>query len=188
MQIAKDRLAQSEKLEPTSSSPSSTKTRLIFVSVSPKDKIEKTELLNHLNILKTEGTDVWTEDDIRPGEDQYQTISEKVDEADLVILLITVNYLNSFEAQTRIIAQLRKQREHRNRVVISIIARPCAWERVGWITEISREILPADKKPVWRNDGFYADEELTKIVRRISLTLTSLSLENDYCQQSFDHS
>lgn len=157
----------------TSSSPVPTKKvkpkprPTVFISYSHKDEKEKEELVSHLGVLENEGlVDVWVDDEIVPGGDWYDDINQTISRAKVAILLITANFLNSQFIKNEEVPRLLERRRHEGLVVFPVIARPCAWSRVNWLTKLN--VKPKNGTPIWRQGGRYVDEELALIAETVA--------------------
>lgn len=137
----------------------------VFISYSRRDEKEKDELLSHLGVLQRAGIiDVWNDDRIGAGSDWQTEINRAIDRAKVAILLISAAFLNS-EKLEREVSRLLQRRQGEGLVVFPIIAKECAWRKVEWLARIVR---PKDEKPVWREGGRYADEELARIAEEVA--------------------
>ncbi|MCB0174035.1 MAG: CHAT domain-containing protein [Anaerolineae bacterium] len=138
----------------------------VFISYDHHDEQEKNQLLSHLNLLGGAGLiEVWSDDLIPPGADRETAINQVVARSEVAILLISANYLSSQIILDKMIPQLHSQHRQRNLTIIPIIAKSCAWESIDWLHKMG--VLPRSRKPVWRDAGRYADEELEIIVKEI---------------------
>ncbi|NEP19240.1 MAG: toll/interleukin-1 receptor domain-containing protein, partial [Leptolyngbya sp. SIO4C1] len=120
----------------------------VFISYSHKDEVLKDEVLRHLRILQREGEiNTWQDQDIEAGTEWATEIKENLEKAQIVLLLITSNFLASdycYETEM----QRAVQRHHEGTArVIPIILKPCSWQ----YSIFSRlQVLPTDGKPVSR--------------------------------------
>jgi len=144
----------------------------IFVSYSRKDDAEKNKLLSHLSVFKHAGqTGVWSDDRIGVGEDWRERIEEALANADIALLLVTDNFLDSDFIMNKEVPVFLERQRTENLTIVPIIARPCAWQEIDWIEKIN--VKPRNGNPVWRDGGKYADDELATIVRDIARTIRS---------------
>jgi nucleotide-binding universal stress UspA family protein len=134
----------------------------IFVSYSHADIKQKERLLKHLSVLDGAADfDVWTDDQIRPGEKWEPVIEFALSNSSIAILLISADFLSSDFVRRREIPAILERREKQDLRLYPILAKSCAWQAVPWIKEI--QIRPVAAKPVWRSGGKYADDELARI-------------------------
>ncbi len=140
---------------------------IVFISYSQKNEKEKDTLLSHLGILQRAGLiDLWSDDRIKAGSNWQQEIQQAIAQARVAILLISADFLSSdFILDTQIPALLRRQ-ESEGLVVLSIIARDCAWQKIDWL--VKTKIRPKNGHPVWRSGGLYVDEDLAVIAAEIA--------------------
>ncbi len=111
------------------------------------DEPWKNMLDKHLAVLKrTEGIHTWDESMIRGGELFDERINQQLDEANLILLLVSSDFLASDKLYND---QLRKalQRSGEGKAyIIPILVRPCAWE--GAVFSKSKFILPRKQNPI----------------------------------------
>jgi len=123
----------------------------IFVSYSHRDESFREDLDKHLAILRRQGIiQLWHDRRITPGSDWDGQIDSALSHADIVIPLVSADFLASdycYEVELR--QALEWHRAGRTHVV-PIIVRPCDWTSspLGSI-----QALPRDARPVsaWAN-------------------------------------
>jgi hypothetical protein len=131
------------------------------------DEAEKEKLLHQLGVFKYAGeVAVWTDDQIDAGEDWQQEIERVLSAADVAVLLITDNFLDSDFIRDRELPVLLKRHQERHLSIVPIIVRDCAWELTDWLKGIN--VKPKNGAPVWREGGIYVDQELKIIVKEIA--------------------
>ncbi len=139
----------------------------VFIGYSRKDEKEKEALLSHLGVLECAGLiDLWGEDRLGAGTDWEQEISQAITQARVAILLISANFLTSAFILNRVIPALLKRYEDESLPVFPIIAKACAWEKVGWLQKMS--VRPKSGKPVWSDGGHHVDEDLAIVAREVA--------------------
>lgn len=157
----------------------------LFVSYSHKDNQNDSshvqKFIDHLAPLKANGliSDVWSDNRIRAGANLEKEIGGNLDDADVVCLLVSANFLaseNCMKEKREAFELLKRGRV----VVIPIILSPCGWQEDKDIME--RLALPADGKPVlsfpdedtaWQNVYTGLKAVLEKEVRIRQLKITS---------------
>ncbi len=138
----------------------------VFISYSHKDEAEKEKLISHLGVLQSDGLiDVWVDDRLDPGSDWAADIDQAINRARVAILLITANFLTSDILQTEV-PRLLARRQYEELIVFPVIARPCAWRKVEWLVKM--KVRPKHEEPVWREGGYYVDEELAAIAEEVA--------------------
>ncbi len=93
-------------------------------------------------------------------------------QAKVAILLISANFLNSEFILSQEVPALLKRREREGLTIFPVIAKPCAWRTIDWLSNM--QVRPQDGRPVWRDDGRYADEELAVLTEEVAATLSEV--------------
>lgn len=143
----------------------------VVLSYSHMDHSLRKELAAQLAPLRRGGLiRDWSDQEISPGEERRITIEEHMREADVILLLISADFLASDYCHDVEVA-LALQRGSRGEVdLIPIILRDCDWSR----TPLSEyQVLPQGGKPVtsWTN----RDEAWADVVRGIRRAVARLS-------------
>ncbi|HEX6704976.1 MAG TPA: TIR domain-containing protein [Albitalea sp.] len=117
----------------------------IFVSYSHLDDDLRQALSRHLSVLKNEGVvEIWDDREIVPGDEWEGEIDARLDEARIVVFLVSANFLASrYCAQET--ARALKRRERGEATVIPVVLRHCDWRNspLGAL-----QALPQDGQPV----------------------------------------
>lgn len=146
----------------------------VFISYSHQDEQEKDLLLKHLSVLQGAGLiDVWSDDRIAGGADWEREIRETMARAKVAILLISVNFLTSDFILKKEVPELLERRKKEGLAVFPVIAQSCAWKTVTWLTEMN--VRPKNGRPVWRDGGKYAHEDLTAIAEEVGKIIEKVS-------------
>jgi len=123
----------------------------IFVSYSHKDAGHFERVSNILHRLKRHKlVEEWYDRKIAPGQEWEEAIDEKLKTADVVLLLVSPDFVGSDYAYYREMQQALERHEQGEAVVIPIIVRPVDWEGEPFG---KLQALPRDAKPVteWSN-------------------------------------
>jgi TIR domain len=161
-------------------SPSVTDSSLkIFISYSHKDVKDKDKLETHLGVL--DDLELWTDTRIGVGRDWRQEINEALNEAAIVVLLITANFLTSQFIKNEEIPKLLVRRKDEGLRIFPLIARECPWELVLWIER--NQILPRDAKPIWRKGGS-SNLELKLITLEVAHALKEANIKRQLVRES----
>ena len=101
----------------------------VFLSYSHRDSAYKEQLCKHLIQLKrNEIIETWTDNLIKPGQLWEEEISKQMENANVFILLISVDFLNSYYCfEKELNVALQKHHDHKA-IVIPILIKPCDWE------------------------------------------------------------
>ena len=109
----------------------------VFISYSYQDEEWKKRLQKHLSVLEMEGLlSVWEDRQIAEGDVWYPAIEQALSEADVAILLISVDLLTSRFIRGEEIPRLLKRREDEGIRVIPLILKPCPWRKVEWLSAL----------------------------------------------------
>ena len=118
----------------------------VFVSYAREDEALKDELLKQLAPLRRRGAlAVWHDRDLNAGEPLPQ-IQAELDQADVVLLLLSVDYLASDELHDREMMRAIERHTAGAAKVIPIFLRPISIEDDAPFAELSG--LPSGRKPV----------------------------------------
>ncbi len=97
----------------------------LFFSYSHKDEELRDELAKHLSILKQEGViEVWHDRNIGPGAEWGGEIDENLNTADIILLLISADFLASDYCYKQEALRAMKRHDAGEAVVIPILLRP----------------------------------------------------------------
>lgn len=142
----------------------------VFISYSHADEGLRDELEVHLAMLKRQGlVDVWHDRRLVAGDRLDWTISKELDQADVILLLVSPNFLASDYCYK--IEKGRALERHREGTarLISVILRPCDWTH----TDLAQFLVtPTDGKPItqWPDkDAAFLD--ITRQIRRAIETM-----------------
>ena len=137
----------------------------VFISYSHKDEELRDQLEVQLAMLKRQGLiDVWHDRRLLPGDDLDLNINDELDAADVILLLVSPDFLASDYCYK--IEKGRALDRHREGTarLISVILRPCDWSH----TDLGKYLVtPTDGRPVtlWPNiDEAFLD--VAKSIRR----------------------
>lgn len=118
----------------------------VFISYSHKDEQYREELEKHLVMLKRKGLiQTWNDRKILPGQDWGKEISKELEASDIIVLLVSSDFLASDYCFDIEVQQAMKQHELGTSTVVPIILRSCDWHDApfGII-----QGLPKDAKPI----------------------------------------
>lgn len=118
----------------------------VFISYSHKDEALRNELETHLAMLKRDGTiETWHDRRIVAGTDLDDAISENLENAEIVLILVTASFLASnYCYENEMLRALEKQKEGSS-TLIPVILRPCDWHSSPFG---KLNATPTDGKPV----------------------------------------
>jgi hypothetical protein len=142
----------------------------VFISYAHTDEIYRKELENHLSVLKRNGyIDTWTDRELIPGENWGNKISNELEEAKIILLLISSDFLSSKYCYDVEMNRAVERHNSQEAIVIPIIIRYCDWSNTPFATIPG---LPVNAKPV--KDWDDQDQAFLNIVEGIKSLLNSL--------------
>lgn len=135
----------------------------VFISYSHQDEQIKDELIKHLSPLRRLNLiDAWHDRKISAGDKWDTAITDALQSADIVLLLVSIDFINSkYCYDVEMETALERERTGEI-VVIPVIARNCMWKT----TEFARlQATPTDGKAIasWAD----RDEAMTIVAERI---------------------
>jgi len=142
----------------------------IFISYSHEDEIYKDKLEKHLSILKRNNViETWHDRKIVPGEEWDKKIKEELENAQIILLLVSVDFLSSNYCYDIEIKRAVEKHEKGEAVLIPIMLRKCDWNE----TSFSKiQTLPKNAKPVKNFED--EDEAFYSIIEGIKIAITQL--------------
>src|SRR5512145_104173 len=128
----------------------------VFVSYSQKDDTLRGELETHLKLLVRQGIiSPWTDRDIVPGEEWRSRIEEQLETADLILLLVSANFLASDFIRNEELKRAIQRPDAGEARVIPILLRPCDWRGTPFakLQGLPKNVRPitkwADRDEAW---------------------------------------
>lgn len=143
----------------------------VFISYAHEDETYKKELEKVLKVIdrQHDALEVWSDRQMFAGDQVEEAILERLEQADIVCMLISRDFMASDYCFTKEMAEALRKYEEGSGIPVSIIIRPTPdWHGHG----IGRHLaLPFDGKPMedWKSpDSFWADvqKELSRLVER----------------------
>lgn len=142
----------------------------VFYSYSHRDEELRDELATHLSLLRRQGLILpWHDREITAGEEWKGHVDEALERSDIVLLLISADFLASdycYDVELKLAMERHEKREAR---VIPIIVRECSWTAAPFGR---LQALPKDGKAVktWSDrDTAWRDVEdgLAKAIKEL---------------------
>lgn len=138
-----------------------------FVSYASPDLDYKNELKKHFKVLIDKNLmEYWDGKAILPGEVWDSKIKEHLEQADVILLLISVDFLNSEYINNVELNRAMERYKNGEVTIIPILVRPCDFES-HYLNNL--HALPENKKPIekWKNK----DEAYVNIINHIKAIL-----------------
>jgi hypothetical protein len=155
-------------VEDTPTAPAPTR---IFVSYAHEDDSHRQQLANHLSQLSSEGLiEIWDDRRIPPGDEWDDAITDAMERADVILLLVSSDLLASRYIRRREMARAMERHEAGEAQVVPIIVRRCDWHSApfGRLQALPRE---ARAISTWED----TDSAWTDVARRLRVMLSSPS-------------
>ncbi len=134
------------------------KTLKIFYCYAREDKLLREEMDLHLSTLKRLNHVItWADHEIAPGEDWARSIDNHLNDANIIFLLVSPNFIGSDYCYGIEMQRALERHERKQARVIPIILRPVDWEDAPFS---KLQVLPTNALPVtsWTNrDSAFAD-------------------------------
>jgi hypothetical protein len=100
----------------------------VFVIYAHDDQRFRDEVGKHLSPLEGRCIEIWYDRAILPGADWDATIREKLEQANLFLLLVSSNLLASNYCRTVEFARAFERARLNDAVILPILLKPCLWE------------------------------------------------------------
>jgi len=141
--------------------------RNVFISYSHKDECWKDDLLTHLNVFETlKLIKVWHDRNTEGGQNWSPPIESAIDQADIAVLLISGDYLDSDYINTHEVPRILARRASKALHVLPVILRPCLWKRLPWLSGILA--LPKDGRPLSAGSRHAIESQLVDIAEKVA--------------------
>ncbi len=158
----------------------------VFISYSDTDKEWMEKVRKQLSVLAQQGDlDVWSNDDIRAGEDWRAKIEAALNQASLAVLLISVDFLTSDFILGQEVPTILKRRQEQGLQIYPIIVRSCSWGEVDWLSSLKvrplrsgKEALALGSPAEQDNDLGYISVEIASLFKQADRKVAKTSYEN----------
>lgn len=143
----------------------------VFVSYAREDEALRNDLAKHLMLMERQGViSTWSDRKIEVGSDRTEQTDKNLNSADIVLLLISSDFLASDYCWNVEMSQAIERHEVGEAQVIPIILRAVDWEMSPFA---KLQMLPRDRKPVrsWSDQ----DEAFKNIASELRRTIGSFS-------------
>ncbi len=154
----------------------------LFISYSHKDEVLVSKFNNHISPLKNNGTlTEWYDRKIETGEEFQTDIDNNLENADIICLMISDNFLSSRAclSEKEISLSLRSKKGIR---VIPVILSHCLWTEHKELSELLA--VPADGKAITsftdQNEGWLDAVKWIKQVCISVMQIKDIKLKEDF--------
>jgi hypothetical protein len=147
----------------------------VFYSYSHRDERLRDVLATHLSLLRRQGViREWHDRRITPGDTWQQSIDENIDSADIILLLVSADFIASDYCWGQEVVRAIERHTSGDARVIPIIVRPVDW---GGAVFGKLQALPENGKPItlWPN----RDLAWVNVVKGIRMAVEALRKPSD---------
>ena len=146
----------------------------LFISYSSKDEIYRESLEKHLSLMKRKKEiETWSYRKIPPGKEWEQEISENLESADVIVLLISPDFMASDYCFDIEVKRAMEKHESKDSVVLPVIVRACDWKDGAPFSKLQALPAPADPIKKWKDE----DEAWLSVASGIKKVAKSLEAE-----------
>lgn len=143
----------------------------LFYSYCQKNDTERSKLEKHLNmLLQNNAIDGWYDGNIIPGEKWETQIDANLKEANIVVFLVTAEWIASEACQKEWETAKKWAERQSDKTLVPVIAKPCAWTDYSDMKDY--QALPKAGKAVSRWDD--EDEAWLDVYEGIKNVITEL--------------
>jgi hypothetical protein len=142
----------------------------LFISYSHKDEALRRELDNHLKpLIREKVIEAWHDRQIDAGKVWPKEIEEKLNKADMILLLISSDFVASDYCNTIEMEQALQRHEKGEAIIVPVILRTCDWENEKFA---KFQAFPTDAKAItaWEDkDAAFTD--VARGIRQVAKNL-----------------
>lgn len=149
-----------------------------FICYAHEDRSTVSGIRSHLKPLERSGlVSVWHDVEILPGQHWDKSIKAQLQEADLVLLFVSVDFIASdYIEKTELHAALERQKAGEI-TLIPIIVRPCEWQDYFGMGQF--QALPNGGHPILSRHHPYTDEVHHAVVQGIKRVAQDMQAKRD---------
>jgi len=142
----------------------------IYISYHRSDFGYASSLISHLSpLVRTRGVELLFQTSATAGESWDINNKESIDKADIILLLISPDFINSDIIYNQ---ELNIVLKNKSEFILPIILRPTDWYSIDWMRK--RQILPKGGIPISQVES--QDEIYLEIVKEISLFVDNIAV------------
>ena len=143
----------------------------VFFSSAHEDEGLRNELEVHLSVLKQQGViSTWHDRQIHAGSEIDGAISKRLEEASVILLLVSPHFLASAYCNDIEVRRAMKRHEEGSATVIPVILHPCDWIHApfGKLRACPKDGLPVSKHPNMHDAFLDITKSIREVVERIT--------------------
>lgn len=143
----------------------------LFISYSSRDKTYRESLKGHLSSMeRTSEIEIWSDGEILPGAEWDQEIRSNLESADIIVLLISSDFIASDYCSSVEVELAMEKHEKGDSIVLPVIVRACDWQNGLPFSKL--QALPERANPIKKWDD--QDEAWDSVVTGIKDAVESL--------------
>ncbi len=144
----------------------------IFFCYAHEDELLLNKLKTHLRPLQRQGLiDLWHDRDISAGTEWEREISQHLNSAQIILLLVSPDFMNSDYCYGIEMKRAIERHERGDARVIPVILRPVYWH--GVLGKL--QALPTDAKPVMSSSWNYPDAAFLNVTEGICTVIEQVT-------------
>jgi len=151
--------------------PYKTKIPKIFIFSHTRDEEEMKRFSKNLKDLNCREDHFALDGAIIQGKIWHTEVEAGLKGADVIILLISDNFLRSDFIMRKEIPIILKQKEKEGSIIFPVLVKKCDWENVSWLNSIG--VYPKDKVPISYGNATEQQERCAKTISAIANALYS---------------
>jgi hypothetical protein len=125
----------------------------LFISYCHRDEKLREQLEKHLSPLKGQKViEAWHDRQIRAGDEWANQIDDNLNKADIILLLVSPDFVDSDYCSNIELEQAVKRHENGEAIIVPVILEPCDW---SWLPFAKFQAFPKDGKAIttWGNQN-----------------------------------
>jgi formylglycine-generating enzyme required for sulfatase activity len=154
----------------------------VFFSYSHEDDRHRIRLEKALKLLERQGLiDTWSDRKLLPGDRWEEGIEEELERADLILFLVSDDFIASEFIWGREMKRALEREEKGEARVVPVIVRPCDWHTAPFG---KLQAVPKDGLAVTHSDWGSEDEAWADVARRLRTAVEELARKGAATQKS----
>ncbi len=152
----------------------------IFIAYSHSDEAYLKSLRRHLSVIEDDDLSIWYDGEILPGDVWDTSIKSRLREADIILLLVSVDFLTSDYVKNIELPTALERHEAGECKVVPVILRSCMWERkLGTLQALPVNASAIENWPSRDNACHNVVEGLEKLIKDIRIRKPNRQVEGN---------
>ncbi len=144
-----------------------------FICYAHEDREAVENVCKQLATLKkNQVLEIWDDGQILPGEHWDESIKARLEAADIVLLFVSVDFINSDYIETNELKAALKRHHEGLATIVPVIVRSCDWPDYFDIGKF--QALPAKARPIYSSHFPYKDEAYHEVAQGIKALANKL--------------